>query len=136
MLDLPSQVLDYIGTHILEIRSPAYLLVKQGCLVEWGGKLAGYGVTNLQAGNYVGEQVFFLEGLLPLDDCDLFLSCVQTEYGICADIHIFSGNQGDWVLILDATLDKTQRRSIQQQRNELGLLQEKARRSIKQVRNR
>ena len=42
MLDLPSQVLDYIGTHILEIRSPAYLLVKQGCLVEWSGRLAGY----------------------------------------------------------------------------------------------
>ncbi len=132
MLDLPLQVSDYISNYVVENRSPAYLLVKSGCLIDWGGQLAAYGVTNLQKSKWVEEQVFFLEGLLPLDNGNLFLPCVQTEYGLCADIYVFPGDEGDWVLMLDATLNETQRRLTQQQRNELSLSQERARGSIRQ----
>ena len=126
MLDLPDAVFDYIYSILVNSRSPAYLFVrKDGSLSSWGGKLAQYGFRNLQKGEYIGKQVFFLEGLLPLDDFSIFLPCIKTDYGICADIHLFPGDDGDWVLLLDATLEENQRSLIQQKGNELSLLQEK-----------
>jgi hypothetical protein len=111
---------------MVETRSLAYLLVnKDGCLSAWGGKLAAYGVQNLQKDESVGQQVFFLEGLLPLDDFPLFLPRIKTEYGICADVHLFPSEEGDWVLLLDATLEEMQLSLIQQQTNNSILIQEK-----------
>jgi len=126
MLNFPEPVVDYLLNLMLENRSLAYLLVgKDGCLADWGGKLAAYGVMNLQKGQNIGQQIFFLEGLLPLDNFPLFLACVKTEQGFCADLHIFPSAQGDWVLLLDASLDETQRSLIQQQANNSSLLHEK-----------
>lgn len=118
MLDVPTPIIAYILTMMIETRSLAYLLVKKdGCLLAWGGKLTVYGVNNLRKGENIGQQVFFLEGLLPLDDVPLFLPRMKTEYGICADVHIFPAEEGDWVLLLDATLAEMQLSLIQQQAN-------------------
>ncbi|MBW4573596.1 MAG: hypothetical protein KME31_38300 [Tolypothrix carrinoi HA7290-LM1] len=126
MQNVPAAVAAYVLTLMLEQLSLAYLLVsKDGYLLTWGGKLAAYGVTNLEKGTNVGEQIFFLEGLLPLDDFPLFLPRMKTEYGICADVHIFPTEEGDWVLLLDATKDETQLSVIQQQVNDSSLSQEK-----------
>ncbi len=126
MLNLPSPVIDYILILTVENRSLGYLLVeKDGRLSNWGGKLAAYGITNLQKGQYVGEQVYFLEGLLPLDDFPMFLPCIKIADGLSADVHLFPGNDGDWVLLLDATLEENQRSLIQQKINDLRLLLEK-----------
>ncbi|MEI2583186.1 hypothetical protein [Scytonema sp. PRP1] len=123
MLDFPVPVIAYLLNFIVDQRSLAYLLVnKDGCLSAWGGKLSVYGLTNLQEGKKVGQQVFFLEGLLPLDDFPLFLPCIKTEYSICADLHIFSSQEGDWVLLLDATWDEIHVGMIQQQLNSSRLL--------------
>jgi hypothetical protein len=133
MLDVPTPVIAYILTMIVETRSLAYLLVKKdGCLSAWGGKLAVYGVNNLKKGENIGQQVFFLEGLLPLDDIPLFLPRMKTEYGICADVHMFPAEEGDWVLLLDATLDEMQLSLIQQQANNSVLSQEKLIRILNQ----
>lgn len=133
MLNLPSPVVDYIYALTLETRSPAYLLVeKDGRLSNWGGQLTAYGVMNLQKGDYVGERVCFLEGIFPLDAPDLFLPCIQTENGLSADVHIFQGDEGDWVLLLNATLEESQRHLIQQKGNDLSLLQEKHSRILAQ----
>ena len=124
MLELPAPLLDYIHTITVENRSLAYLLVrKDGCLSKWGGNLSAYGFTDLQQGEYVGEQVFFLEGLLPLQSSPIFLSCIKTEYGVSADVHLFPSDEGDWVLLLDATLDELQR-SLIQQGNDLSLIRQ------------
>ncbi|MBW4645753.1 MAG: hypothetical protein KME23_22660 [Goleter apudmare HA4340-LM2] len=126
MLDFPTPIIAYLLNFILEQRSLAYLLVaKDGCLSAWGGQLKKYGVINLRKGGYIGEQVFFLEGILPLDDVPLFLPCMKTEYGMCADVHIFPAEEGDWVLLLDATHDEKHLTLTQQQANNLSLLQEK-----------
>ncbi|MCV3213818.1 hypothetical protein OGM63_09895 [Plectonema radiosum NIES-515] len=124
MLDVPPAVVADILTFMLEQLSLAYLLVnKDGCLSASGGKLAVYGVTNLEKETNVGEQIFFLEGLLPLDDFPLFIPRMKTEYGICADVHIFPTKEGDWVLMLDATKDELQLSVIQQQVNDSSLFQ-------------
>jgi hypothetical protein len=126
MLDFPTPVLAYLLNFIVEERSLAYLLVKKdGCLAAWGGKLTKYGVTDLKVGENITEQVFFLEGLLPLEDFPVFLPLIKTEYGICVDVHLFPTEEGDWVLLLDASWDEKHWSFIQQQNNEFSLLQEK-----------
>lgn len=126
MLQLPDPVLAYIHTLTIENRSPAYLLVENdGRLSSWGGELSAYGVTNLQTGKYLGEQVFFLEGLLPLDSSPLFLPCIETTKGLVADVHLFLEDEVYWVLLLDATLEENQRSIIQQKSNDLSLLRKK-----------
>lgn len=126
MPNFPNSIINYTMNLMVETRSLAYLLVnKDGCLSAWGGKLAAYGVQNLQKDENVGQQVFFLEGLLPLDDFPLFLPRIKTEYGICADVHLFPSEEGDWVLLLDATLEEMQISLIQQQTNNSILIQEK-----------
>lgn len=132
MLELPVPVLDYIYSLTIENRSPAYLLVnKDGCLSSWGGKLSTYGITNLEQGKYVGEQILFLEGLLPLD-VPIFLSCIETKRGLAADIYIFPKDDGDWILLLDATLEANQRSLVQQKGNDLSLLRKNQSRVLNQ----
>ncbi|MCF4970005.1 hypothetical protein [Nostoc sp. CMAA1605] len=126
MLDIPDAVLTYILHFIIKERSLAYLLVrKDGCLMAWGGQLNEYGITNLCQGEQIGQQVFFLEGLLPIDDSALFLPFIQTATDICADIHIFPSVEGDWVLLLNSIVDENYFSSIQQEVNNYSLLQEK-----------
>lgn len=126
MLNFPSPVLDYMYTITVEICSPAYLLIeKNGCLLDWGGKLESYGLNDLEKGQYVEENIFFLQGFLPLKDSSISLKCIKTEPGIYANIHIFPGDQGDWVLLLDATSDEIQQSLFKQKGNELSLLREK-----------
>ncbi|BAZ40148.1 hypothetical protein NIES4101_61090 [Calothrix sp. NIES-4101] len=133
MLDVPISVITYLMNLMLESRSLAYLLVtKDGCLSSWGGKLADYGVSNLHKGEKVEQQIFFLEGLLPLDNFPLFLPCLKTDEGICADIHMFPSEEGDWVLLLDATIDEIQLSLIQQYANESVLRDEKLTRIFNQ----
>ncbi len=125
MLNVPTPVIAYLIALLLENRSLAYLLVKKdGALSAWGGKLAAYGVDNLQKGKNAREQIFFLEGLLPLDDI-LFLPRLKTEEGICADVHMFPSKEGDWIVLLDATLDEMQLSLIQQHANDSVLSQER-----------
>ena len=50
---------------------------------------------------------------------------VKVANGLSADVYLFPGNEGDWVLLLDATLEENQRSRIQQKVNDLRLLLEK-----------
>lgn len=126
MQDIPAIVLDYVRNLIVEERSLAYLLVaKDGRLLHWGGKLSAYGIDNLQSGEYASDRLIFLAGLLPLDNAPVFLPCTEMEsvkQGCCADIHIFAGDEGDWVVLLDASLERKQHHLMQQKGNELSLL--------------
>lgn len=125
-MDIPFPVSKYLINFMRESRSLAYILVdKHGCLSSWGGKLAVYGVSNLQQGEDASQKIFFLEGLLPLDDLPLFLPCVKTNCGICADIHLFPEEEGDWVLLMDATWDEMQIFKVQQEVNSSRLMQGK-----------
>jgi len=122
MAELPVSVHTYLSRLAAEQRSPAYLLSNQeGALSAWGGELTAYGIADLSAGEPVGEQVFFLEGLLPLAGEGLILPCMQTESGRPADLHLFSTPSGDCALLLDATASERQQRLMQQKGNELSL---------------
>lgn len=122
MLNLPSPISDFILKLISETQTPSYLLVQRdGRLLDYGGDIASYGFKNLERGGPVGEQVYFLEGMLPLDKSPTSLPYVKTESGLVADIYMFYGDEGTWVLLMDATWDARKRRAIQQKANELSL---------------
>lgn len=126
MQEIPAPVLDYACKLIIENRSLAYLLVaKEGQVLSWGGKLSAYGIDNLRLGEYASDRLVFLAGLLPLNGTPVFLPCTGMDClkeGFCADVHIFAGDEGDWVLLLDASLEGRQQHLMQQKGNELSLL--------------
>ncbi len=122
MAELPVSVHTYLSRLAAEHRSPAYLLTNEdGLLRAWGGELAAYGISDLSAGELASQQIFFLEGLLPLAGEGLILPCMQTESGRPADLHLFSTPSGDCALLLDATASERQQRLMQQKGNELSL---------------
>jgi PAS domain S-box-containing protein len=124
MLNVPSPVSDFLLKLLADTRSPAYLLVqKDGQLADWGGDLAAYGIKDLQKEQPVGEQVFFLEGMLPIDASPTFLPYVKTDSGLSADVYLYRDEDGTstWVLLVDATWDARKRKAIQQKANELSL---------------
>ena len=122
MAEMPAPVFAYLNRLATEQRSPAFLLAdEQGRLSDWGGSLVDYGIFDLQAGQPVGEQIYFLEGLLPLEGTSMVLPCLQTDSGRVADLHLFPTEAGDCALLLDATLEEFQQRLMQQKGNEASL---------------
>jgi PAS domain S-box-containing protein len=122
MPSLPSPINDFMLKLNIDTRSPAYLLVqKDGHLSDWGGDLAAYGINELRKDQPAGEQVFLLEGMLPLDSSPMFLPYVKTDSGLSADIYLFDAAEGTWVLLMDATWEARKRKAIQQKANDLSL---------------
>lgn len=114
-MDLPQPIRDFILALTEDTLSPAYMLVNDTKLAQWGGDIADYGIVGLQKGLDVAEHVAFLTGVLPLGESSLFLPRVQTTEGVFADIYIFGREYGTWVLLLDATADTARRLTMQQQ---------------------
>lgn len=114
-MDLPQPIRDFILALTEDTLSPAYMLVNDTKLAEWGGDIADYGIAGLQKGLDVAEHVAFLTGVLPLGESSLFLPRVQTKEGVFADVYIFGREYGTWVLLLDATADTARRLTMQQQ---------------------
>jgi signal transduction histidine kinase len=122
---LPSPVVEYLATFIADTRAPSYLLVdKHGRLQASGGALAAYGLRDLRVGAPIQEQVDFLVGLLPGGDTPLYCPCIEMDAGLFADLHVFPGDGGDWVLLLDVSAEAQQRHQWQQRIHDLTLLYE------------
>ena len=122
MLNLPSNVNDFMLKLVSETRSPAYLTVtNDGILREFGGSLTVYGIHALQKDQRAADQILFLEGMLPLESSPVFLPYVKTDSGLYADVYLIRNEQGTSVLFLDATFDARKRKAIQQKANDLSL---------------
>jgi len=132
MSHLPNPVINYTHRLIIEERSPAYFLVQNGCLSSWGGKLSLYGFTNLRQGESVEKQILFLTGLLPFQSLPLVLPCIKMESGVAADVHIFTADEGEWILLLDASWYENQSIIVQQQGNDLSLIRQHQSRWLQQ----
>lgn len=119
-------VVHYLCALTVKSRQVAYLLVgKDGVLITWGGALSAFGLEKLETGARLGEELFFLEGFLPLEGEAVYLPRVKIESVGSVDVHLFSDDEGDWILLLDATREEACDRLLQQSMNELGLLRRK-----------
>jgi len=126
MKDLAPPVFEYIFNLSVKTRSPAFLFLDQeNCIQDWGGHLETYGIDALKKGDPIEDRVLILDGLFPLDEEQLQLLCIEMENGVPTDIHIFSGDEGYWVLFLDATEKEAHQSILQQKANELCLLRDK-----------
>jgi hypothetical protein len=122
---LPQPLAEYALLRIIGERSPAYLLVsKSGELLEWGGDLTAYGIEDLERGAAVESRVACLVGALPIASVAVVLPSVTMRAGIAADVHVVPGEEGDWVLFLDASAGVRYQEIAQQAWNELALLRE------------
>ena len=114
-MELPQPIREFIDELNEETLAPAYLLVDDaGSLLEFGGDLSAYGITGLETGLDAGEQVAFLNGLLPLEGKNMSLPRVQTRLGVAADIYLFHREAGVWILLMDASAEVRRRARLQQ----------------------
>jgi hypothetical protein len=122
MAEFPAPIRDFVLALTFETRLPAYLLIGEDNTVsEWGGNLDSYNITNLERNVDVDQQIYFLAGLLPLDEKSIFLPSVKIEGGVFADVYLFRGSQGTWVLLLDASPATIEQRRMQQKVHDLNL---------------
>ena len=134
MLNLPQPIVAFLCSTIVRDRSPAYLQVnKEGDLLAYGGACDRYGLDPLNLNQPIDDQIFFLAGLLPLQEAAMHIPFLQLAEDIIAEVHIFAEEQHDWVVLFDATSENEEHVLIQQKINDLSLLRRKQARSLGQL---
>lgn len=124
MMNFPTEIINYICELSIKDRSPAYLKVNaEGIISDWGGHTELYGMSQMNKDVSIGEISSILESFFPLTETEsMVISCLQTDSGVSADIHIFPTDNQFWILILDARLKEAEQMQLQQKANELSLL--------------
>ena len=126
MESLPASLAERLRELTYSERAVAYLQVDAALtLVGAGGHLDNYGLAAIRLGEPAVEQVFFLEGLLPLEETPFFVPSVELECGRAADLHFYLDAGIVWVVLLDVTAYRDATRRLQQKAYEMTLLQEK-----------
>ena len=115
MTSYPFAIQDYLYRLTIESRHPGYLYISP-CqqILDAGGSLAYYGLQSYDKGQSIHNHVCFLHGLLPLEGEPIQIPLVQFNSEHVADLHLFPGELGDWVLLLDATAEAHDRQRTQQ----------------------
>ena len=126
MESLPASLAERLRELTYNERAVAYLQVDAALtLVGAGGHLENYGLAAIRLGEPAVEQVFFLEGLLPLEETPFFVPSVELDCGRAADLHFYLDAGTVWVVLLDVTAYRDATRRLQQKAYEMTLLQEK-----------
>ena len=126
MEGLPASLAERLRELTYTERAVAYLQVDAALtLVGAGGHLENYGLAAVRLGEPAVEQVFFLEGLLPLEETPYFVPSVELDGGRAADLHFHLDAGTVWVVLLDVTAYRDATRRVQQKAYEMTLLQEK-----------
>jgi transcriptional regulator with PAS, ATPase and Fis domain len=133
MSALPKAVLEHIQVDCVRERCPAFFLVdRSGCLSNVGGDCQHYGLERVHRGEPVEEQADFLTGLLPVDE-PLHIPLLQIKSNIYADLHLFAGPDGDYVLFLDASHEAGNLKAVQQNAHEAALLRRQQSKMLLQI---
>ena len=126
MESLPASLAERLRELTYNERAVAYLQVDAALiLIGAGGHLENYGLAAIRLGEPAVEQVFFLEGLLPLEETPFFVPSVELECGRAADLHFYLDAGTVWVVLLDVTAYRDATRRLQQKAYDMTLLQEK-----------
>ncbi len=123
MTTFPIPIAEYIHSiGMTEITVMVYLQLDESFnLVNWGGQPIQLGVLDLTIGQPVTEQLFFLEGILPISNT-LILRFISLKEECYAHVHIIPYDSGTYVLFFDATLEYEHQQKMHQQVNESKLL--------------
>lgn len=124
---LPTTVDDHLRRLTAGVFEPAFFLIDTESVVrEAGGWLDRYGLDDLRVNRRADEQLWFLEGVLPLDGPEpLVLPSVQISEGRPTHIHLIPDQQGTWVLLIDASGEHAQQQLYQQAVNRRDLFRQR-----------
>jgi sigma-B regulation protein RsbU (phosphoserine phosphatase) len=124
MEGLPASVTASLYALIEQQRELAYLQIDATQrLVGAGGHLTRYGLGSIQLGRPASEQVFFLEGLLPMAETPFFIRSMEVG-DRAADLQFYLDGDDLWVLLLDVTAERDDARRMQQRAYDMTLLRE------------
>ena len=123
MTAFPTPIVNYIRSiGMTEITVIAYLQLDESFnLLSWEGQPLQLGVLDLTVGQPITEQLFFLEGILPISNT-LILRFVSLSENCYAHVHLISNENGTYVLLFDATSEYEHQQKMHQQANESKLL--------------
>ena len=125
MEGLPASVAQRLQELTYSQRSVAYLQIDEKLsLICSGGHLENYGLATVRVGQPVFDEVFFLQGLLPLLETPYYVPAVELVSGRVADLHLHNEGASVWVVLLDVTSERDAARRVQQKAYEMTLLQE------------
>lgn len=132
--DLPDCVGDYMAGVCIRCRRPAYFLVKENRMVQSGGDPAYYGIEGGRLFASVDEALPFAVGTVPLDGEPFVISTLLIRDDLYAEAHFLPSDEGDWILLLDATESAHRVAQVQQNSNELSLLKIQQARMLDEIR--
>src|SRR5262245_9728486 len=131
MQELPTRISEWLLSLVRSQRAVAHLLVdNEQLLVDAGGNLEHYGLTELKRQRAACDQLPFLEGLLPLPESHLRIEFMGMPSGRVADVHLFDADIGTCVVLLDATAQHDEARRVQQKAYDMTLLSQREARLI------
>jgi signal transduction histidine kinase/ActR/RegA family two-component response regulator len=122
-MNFPAPVSEYLIDWLSRKYRCGYIMLnKNGNVVSWGGDLVRLGVGPLAEGRPIAEQLFFMEGLLPLAEPFLQLPLIKPDAEHVWDVHLFKAGDDCGLVILDASRDAQKMEAFQQNANELALI--------------
>jgi signal transduction histidine kinase len=123
MLELPESVWRYIQGWLESRFLFGYaLLDAEGCVAAWGGALERLGLPPLEKGRPIGDQLLFMEGLLPLQVPSLYLPMVKIAPEHSLDVHLFQSESGCGLFLVDVSKHEFAIAQWQQKANALALM--------------
>jgi len=124
--ELPGPVARFVNQCVAARARVAYLGAgADGTLRTWGGELDHYGIGGTGRGATLVDVAPYLEGALPAGPDVVTLERVETRPSRYADIHLFAGDEHNWVVLFDRTDEASAQQLMQQHRNELILLRDR-----------
>lgn len=124
-MDYPPPITAYLLNRTARKLHLVYFLVDgPGYIIRWGGALDYYRIRLPRTGMHISDVFTFAEGMLPLDQGEMILECVELPSGSMVDAHFFEADGQFWLLVLDAEDKAENRRLLQQKANELVLLRD------------
>jgi hypothetical protein len=123
---LPAVLADRLQALMYDGRLVAWLRIDAELrLADAGGHLGHYGLADLCRGGPALAQLYFLEGLVPLEETPMLLPSIELQDGCATDLHLHLDDRSVWVLLIDVTADRDAARRMQQKAYDMTLLEEK-----------
>lgn len=125
-MKLPDAISRYIGSWLWGQGALAYVLLGHDTRVlQWGGALSQLGIKPLKKGKPIADQMFFMEGLLPLHQPAVYMAMIQPDSHHCLDLHLFRTDAGYGLILMDAAEAGSRLTAWQQKANATALQNEK-----------
>lgn len=124
-MTLPSAIAQYLIELSTQDRYLAYLKVSRaGQILQMGGQLDAYQLTQARAGEQVGDRLSYLEGFFPYDGGQDVIAYLHIAPDRTVDVHFVPAQTDLWLLLLESTAEMNRQLLLQQKGNELALLQQ------------